>query len=95
VRVWLLIEGTERRRCSLPAADADHAVASGACPNCGAEGFKVQGTGMRPSVDDRAWEADAVAACCSAHVGALRVETNTLFGVREDEAVLRGRCRVY
>ena len=50
---------------------------------------------MHPSADDRAWEADAVALCCRSTVGILRVEMSTLFGVREDELVLRGRCRVY
>lgn len=57
--------------------------------------FKVAGSGRRPSDDDRAWEADAGCVACKAHLGILRVETNTLFGVREDERVLRGRCRVY
>lgn len=58
-------------------------------------GFKIAGSGRRPSDDDRAWEADAGCLACKAHVGTLRVESNTLFGVREDERVLRGRVRVY
>ena len=58
-------------------------------------GFKVQGTGRRPSEDDRAYEADAVAACCGQRVGLLRLEVSTLFGVREDEAVARLGVRIY
>jgi hypothetical protein len=57
--------------------------------------FKVAGTGRRPSADDRAWECDAHCLACKAHVGTLRAEMSTLFGVREDEAVLNGRPRVY
>ncbi len=59
------------------------------------EGFCAQGTGRRPSVDDRAYEADAVSACCSKAVGTLRLEVSTLFGVREDEAVARLGVRIY
>lgn len=95
----LLKHDSTTRACKLPFQDADHALASGACPYCAREedggGFKVAGSGRRPSADDRAWEADAGCLACKAHLGTLRVETNTLFGVREDEAVLRGRCRVY
>lgn len=74
---------------------SDHAVADKPCPHCSATPLKVAGTGRRPSKDDRAWEADAVALCCKKAVGIIRVEMSTIFGVREDEAVLHGRCRVY
>lgn len=94
-RVFLLPAEGVRLPCTVPHADAAYAQVQGACPACGCEDCKVAGTGRRPSKDDRAWEADAVALCCDQPVGVLRVETNTLFGVREDEAVLRGRWRVY
>lgn len=89
-----LLRDDERIPCKVPYKDADHAVAEGKCPHCGAETFKVQGTGKRPSQDDRAYEADARCAACDLYVGVLRAEVSTLFGVREDEAVMR-RCRVY
>jgi hypothetical protein len=99
----LMGDGSKARRVREPFPGADHALADGACPECGAQGdgeetrgtFAIAGTGRRPSKDDRAWEADGVCLACRKHVGVIRVETNTLFGVREDEAVLRGRCRVY
>lgn len=87
-----LVSGSERLRVTEHGA---YGVVEGVCPKCGAAPLKVQGTGRRPSADDRAWEADAVAVCCGAYVGTLRAEVNTLFGVREDRAVLEGRCRVY
>lgn len=93
-RVFLLRDG-KRMRCTVPFSGCDHALLAGPCPLCGAKDCKLQGTGKRPSADDRAWEVDAVAACCNNPAGVLRVEIGTLFGVREDEAVLRGRCRVY
>lgn len=78
-----------------PFSGADHVeVVDEECASCGVE-LKVAGSGQRPSADDRAWEADARALCCGARAGLLRVEPDTIFGVREDEAVLRGRCRVY
>jgi hypothetical protein len=92
---FYLLTATSRITCRLPHAEADHAVVDGACPRCGSANFGVQGTGRRPSADDRAWEADGIATCCKEFVGVIRMEPNTLFGVREDEAVLAGRCRVY
>lgn len=95
MKIFLLVSEGPRRKVKLPFPEADYANVEGACPECGKADFAVQGAGRRPSKDDRAWEADALSCCCSKLVGVLRVETNTLFGVREDEAVLRGRVRVY
>lgn len=90
-----LVLASERRRCTLPYATSPHVVATGACPHCGVTPLHVGGTGQRIASDDRAYEADAVAVCCRGRVGTLRVDAATLFGLTEDEAVLRGRCRVY
>ena len=95
MKIFLIVREGPRRKAQLPYPEADHAEVEGACPACGVVPLKVAGTGRRASKDDRAWEADGVALCCRVYVGTIRVETNTLFGVREDEAVLRGRCRVY
>jgi len=92
--ITLLIPG-DARVCKVPFAHADHAIAEGACPTCKAEPFKVGGSGMRPSACDRYWEADGGCIGCKTFLGILRVDTGTLFGVREDRAVLEGRCRVY
>ena len=94
MKIFLIYE-SKRIRCTAPFAGADHAVAAGACPLCKSEPFKVAGTGRRPSADDLAWEADAIAYCCDQPVGVLRVETGTLFGVREDECVSRLGVRIY
>ena len=72
----------------------DSATADGACPHCGATPFRVAGCGVRPSADDRAYEADAKCVSCFAAVGTLRAEAETIFGVREDEDVC-ARARVY
>lgn len=96
MKIFLLMrDGSARRKCTVPFTDADHAVCDGACPHCGTNDFKVAGSNRRIAPDDRAYEADAGCLACKAYVGTLRLETNTLFGVREDEAVLAGRCRVY
>lgn len=105
-KLWLLVMEGPRRKARERAPNADHAVVSGPCPGCGEskpydcaagdlEGFRVQGTGRRIADDDRAYEADAVSVCCNRRVGVLRLETNTLFGVREDEAVSRLGVRIY
>ena len=84
-----------RVRLEVPRPSLESVAPGGACPKCGDPGYQVTGTGKRPSEDDRAYEADAHCLKCQAYVGTLRVEVNTLFGVREDNAVLNGRCRVY
>lgn len=79
-----------------PSAKGQPGRAARACPGCGAAA-PLRLTGKNPylSKDDRALEAPAFAACCGAEVGLLRAEPETLFGVREDHAVLEGRPRVY
>lgn len=94
-RMFLIFDG-KRHPIKLPFPEADHAVMPGSpCPKCGdVNHFGIQGSGKHPSADDQAWEAEGYATCCKAHVGVIRVETGTLFGVREDRAV-QERCRVY
>lgn len=94
-KLWLIPREGKRLKAEEPFQGADHAVVDGPCPHCGCLDFKVAGTGRRIASDDRAYEADAIAYCCNAHVGTLRLEVNTLFGLREDEAVGRMGVRIY
>lgn len=94
-KMYLVPDEGARMRVSEPFPGADHAVVDGVCPACGCADFKVAGTGKRISKDDRAYEANAVSYCCNAHVGVLRVETNTFFGLHEDEAISRLGIRIY
>lgn len=91
MKIWLRIEhgpeDTEQRRVREPYPGCDHAIADGACPQCGAAPFKVAGRNQRTSTDDRAYEADGACLACKASVGLLRAECSTLFGVSEDRAV--------
>lgn len=89
----ITIDGT--RRALVAREGAKHAVADCVCPRCGVEPLCVSGRAMRPSDDDQAWEADGHCIACREHVGLIRHEPDTLFGVREDETVLHGRARVY
>ena len=95
MKIFLLVSTGPRRKCKLPHPEADHAIVEGKCPECGSENFGAQGKNMRPSEDDQAYEADGYSTCCKKSVGTIRTEMNTLFGVREDNAVLNSRFRVY
>ena len=65
------------------------------CPICKASPWHVRGADVRISADDRHFEGSAKCTGCDADVGMLRQETDTLFGLTEDRAVLQGRPRVY
>lgn len=67
-----------------------------ACPSCAAPApMKIKGIGRRIHSHDT-YAADARTLCCGASVGEIRAQVETLFGLEEDEAVLRhGRGRVY
>jgi len=94
MKIYLLWHD-EKRRATEPFSGVDHAVVDGSCPLCGNPDFRVGGMGRRIAADDHAYEADAVAYCCNQQIGILRVETNTLFGCREDEAVSRMGVKIY
>lgn len=89
----LIMKDDEKR--VIRETHADHAVVDGACPHCKATPLKVAGHGRRISSDDRAYEADGSCVACVVFVGVIRAETNTLFGLREDEAVSRLGVRIY
>lgn len=84
-----------RRGVSYESRHSPSAVADGTCPKCGHEPFHVQGANQRIASDDRAYESDARCVACKAFVGVLRQETETLFGLREDEAMSRLGIRIY
>jgi len=93
-KLYLIREG-ERKKLSLPEKEATSTPVGEACPSCGEPEYKVSGGNRRISSDDRAYESDAYCCKCNTFVGTLRLEVDTLFGLREDNAVLNGRCRVY
>lgn len=93
VKVFLIYD--DRRYPCDAFPDFAEVRGPGGCPKCGAHPLRVQGTGRRIAADDRAYEADAVAMCCSKPVGIARAEVDTLFGVREDEAMSRLGVKIY
>jgi hypothetical protein len=96
-----LNDGTKRK--ITPHANGERASATGACPVCGAvappggDSFPVAGTGKSIDPDNRhdTYRADAVCLLCDAHVGVIRAKVDTLFGIEEDEAVMRLGVRIY
>ncbi len=94
MKIYLILPD-ESRRNVFPFGE-HFARADGTCPACGARELRIAGKNKRPSVDDRAIIAEAFAVgCCGEEIGTIRAEPDTLFGVREDAAVLNGRARVY
>ena len=94
MRGFLLIDGEPRREFKVPEDYVTTAEVDGGCPLCG-EPLIIYGKGKRISQDDRAYEADGFCHTCEECIGVICVEVPTLFGLREDAAVLEGRCRVY
>lgn len=79
----------------MPYPSAEHVeVVNQECPHC-KEPLLVSGrAGTRNQTRDSIEE---IAFCrnCDKNVGLLRVVFSTIFGIEEDERVLRGRARVY
>ena len=91
-----LLRDDKRFKLTTPFEGADHAVVvDEACPHCKASPFKIGGSGKHITDDDRAYQAEGYCFECKKHVGTIRAEPPTLFGLHEDEAMLYGRCRVY
>jgi hypothetical protein len=81
-RKWpLTLEAQEKARLERPVCE------------CGETG--VVGTGLQYSSDGRNYEATGCCAGCKKVLGRIIAEPDTIFGAREDDAALNGRCRVY
>jgi hypothetical protein len=91
VRV-VVIDADDRRHVAT-IAESGECVTIAACPSCHTARPQIRGTGITRH-DHDTYYAHAVACCCGA---GLRMETrvDTIFGIEEDERVLRGRLRVY
>ncbi|TMQ09574.1 MAG: hypothetical protein E6J90_14075 [Deltaproteobacteria bacterium] len=88
----VVIDAGDRQHVATIAECGEY-VTIAACPSCHAAQPQIRGTGITHH-DHNTYYARAVAQCCGA---ALRMETrvDTIFGIEEDERVLRGRARVY
>lgn len=93
MKVNVEIQGVPRTT-SLPESERWIDVA-GRCPSCLVAEFRVIGDVQRQKVGRDTVTAPALALCCAAEVGTVRVELSTIFGLEEDERVLHGRARVY
>lgn len=89
-------------RIAAKVAENGNFVTIPKCPNpaCSAEPCRIRGDG-KTHHDHDTYYVRAVAQCCTdekqiVDIGEMQVETDTLFGIDEDEAVLvHGRARVY
>lgn len=95
MRIVLLIDG-KRHAARLPHEGADVAHVGMPCPLCRKPApLVVQGADNHIGGHDF-YKAVATAQCCLRVVGELRVYVDTIFGLEEDEAMLKhGRARVY
>ena len=97
VTLWM---GPNETRNATP--NGDHVIVDGACPFCEMRDerngvqrervFRVRGEHQRIAADDRAYEAVAICLDCEEDerrgvAGTLRAEVDTIFGIREDEAM--------
>lgn len=99
MRITLVLDSGSRvagRHC----AGELHACVTVRCPHgCApldaAHPDVIAVSGVKPRHDHATYYATAIALCCRKGIGSLEVRTDTLFGIDEDNAVLRGRPRVY
>jgi len=92
VKVWL---DTASGRRKIVEVTHTSAIAVGECPSCGASPLRVCGRARTIEGHD-VYAARAMCGACDDEIGTIRARVSTLFGLREDEAVLvHGRARVY
>ena len=86
-----------RVKLAIPEDERAPSIApGGACPLCKEENYTVAGKKRHIAPDNRSYESIVSCCKCGGVVGTLRLETSTIFGLHEDEAVLlHGRARVY
>jgi hypothetical protein len=79
------------------ATSGGHTMDDRACEHCKESPLTIAGRGME--IEGDGWSDTYVAqACCKScmgSVGKIRAKMGTIFGLREDAAVLHSRCRVY
>lgn len=93
-----ICENPDYRNCSLPYEEAPHLIVEGACPCCKdpKPEFCIRGD-QQSMVQSPQFVFYCVAYCtdCMQPVGTLQVQSESLFGLEEDQLVLHGRPRVY
>ena len=96
VAVLLRLDGEEYTPVEEPAPGDPSVRFPVPCPGCSprAEEIRVRGTGISRRTHD-ACIAAAVCASCGGKMGEIVARVDTIFGLEEDERVLRGRPRVY
>lgn len=82
------------RAARLPFEDAPHALVDVACPLC-KEPAPLAVAARQSTRGHDTITGEGYAACCGGHIGTIVVTVATIFGIEEDERVLRGRPRVY
>jgi hypothetical protein len=96
MRVTFTGNDDKKHRAIVPYEDAGHVLVPGMlCPTCRIEPLRVKGTGKYVE-SSNTYAAHAVCAeNCGAHLGTLRVQVNTLFGIEEDERVFASGIKIY
>ena len=83
------------RKAKLPYTDADYCVVDGECPYCKAMPFHAAGVKGTMVKGHATLTSDAGCIGCKVVTGKLVVKVNTLFGIEEDERVMRSGVRIY
>jgi len=96
VKVTLHLAGGGVHVCKVPYPGANRVFVEAACPECKAEApIDIRGRGIK-SHDHDTYYADAEHVGCGGSLGTLHAKVDTIFGIEEDEAMLKhGRARVY
>lgn len=95
MKLTLHLEGRKAIRLKMPEnPDALHVDVPGEkCPICEAP-LQVAGAKKRIGGHDF-YTSEAGCIACNAHIGELRLQVSTLFGLKEDETVLRSGVKIY
>jgi hypothetical protein len=94
MEITVSVEG-KVHAANRPNPESNFVVVDIPCPHCKSAPLEVRGRGKPERGHDFYKNTDTITLCCGEAVDWIRVKLDTLFGLEEDERVLRGPWRVY
>lgn len=95
MKIFVLLSNKDEREGSLKHSSAERVDVEGVCPSCGHTPFQVCGIGGKTVRRFDNIQQDAMCLECETVIGTVKAVFDTIFGLDEDERVLKGPQKVF